>query len=138
MTFVENSLSRTSRNRGWWASTAWSRSAGIRADATRISGDPPEAAALRRPPPEGAETWGGPAFPNATLSIAPPPGFALWNLGFRPFYLLQLHPLLWGLSASILAGIGVSLVTTPPDEELVSKLFDAQPAPVKGLSPENA
>lgn len=45
---------------------------------------------------------------------------------FRPYYLCGLHPLVWGLSASLVAGIVVSLCTQPPDEKLVSKLFDAR------------
>lgn len=44
---------------------------------------------------------------------------------FRPYYLLQLDPLLWGLAASLAAGIGVSLRTRPPDPKRVSLLFDA-------------
>jgi len=35
----------------------------------------------------------------------------------------------WGLLVSLVVGIIVSLLTRPPDEELVSKLFDA-PEPV--------
>jgi Na+/proline symporter len=35
------------------------------------------------------------------------------------------HPVVFGLLASLLAGIFVSLATSPPDEKLVSKLFDA-------------
>lgn len=44
---------------------------------------------------------------------------------FRPYFLLQLDPLLWGLGASLLAGIVVSLSTRPPDQARVSMLFDA-------------
>ena len=46
---------------------------------------------------------------------------------FRPYFLLGLDPLLWGLAVSLLAGIIVSLFTTPPDAALVSRLFDADP-----------
>jgi sodium/pantothenate symporter len=46
---------------------------------------------------------------------------------FRPCFLLDLDPLLWGLSVSLLAGIAVSLATAPPDAALVSRMFDAQP-----------
>jgi SSS family solute:Na+ symporter/sodium/pantothenate symporter len=45
---------------------------------------------------------------------------------FRPYYLLDLDPLLWGLAVSLLAGINVSLATAPPDAALVSRLFDAE------------
>jgi len=48
---------------------------------------------------------------------------------FRPYFLLGLDPLLWGIAVSLVAGITVSLCTTPPDSELVSKLFDAEPHP---------
>jgi len=44
---------------------------------------------------------------------------------FHAYELLGFEPLLWGLSSSLVAGILVSLITRPPDEKLVSKLFDA-------------
>jgi sodium/pantothenate symporter len=47
---------------------------------------------------------------------------------FRPFFLMGMEPLIWALAGSITAGIGVSLATAPPREELVSRLFDAQEA----------
>jgi Na+/pantothenate symporter len=50
---------------------------------------------------------------------------------FRPYYLLGLDPIVWGLGISMVAGIGVSLLTKPPSPELISKLFDAQPVPAK-------
>jgi SSS family solute:Na+ symporter/sodium/pantothenate symporter len=46
---------------------------------------------------------------------------------FRPFYLLGIDPIVWGLSMSTLAGVAVSLVTKPPAPEVISKLFDAEP-----------
>lgn len=46
---------------------------------------------------------------------------------FRPYYLLGLDPCVWGLSSSLLAGVGVSLASKPPDPERVSLLFDWQP-----------
>jgi SSS family solute:Na+ symporter/sodium/pantothenate symporter len=46
---------------------------------------------------------------------------------FRPYFLLGIDPLLWGLAVSLVAGIMVSLFTTPPDAALVSRLFDAEP-----------
>jgi sodium/pantothenate symporter len=45
---------------------------------------------------------------------------------FRPYFLCQMDPLVWGLSASLLAGVTVSLCTAPPDATLVSRLFDAE------------
>ncbi|MGD9647947.1 MAG: sodium:solute symporter [Pirellulales bacterium] len=52
---------------------------------------------------------------------------------FRPYYLLDCDPIIWGLAVSLVAGIGVSLLTAPPRRELVGQLFDAEesasPAP---------
>ena len=45
---------------------------------------------------------------------------------FRAYYLLGLEPIVWGLLASIVTGVVVSLLTRPPDERLVSWLFDRQ------------
>jgi len=47
---------------------------------------------------------------------------------FLPYYLSGIHPIVWGMAASVLTGILVSLLTQPPPETLVSKLFDADPA----------
>jgi sodium/pantothenate symporter len=44
---------------------------------------------------------------------------------FTPYYLLQFEPIVWGLLVSLVVGIAVSFVTRPPDEAVVSKLFDA-------------
>lgn len=49
----------------------------------------------------------------------------IYKSGFVPYNLLGFEPIVWGLAVSLIVGISVSLVTTPPDEELVSKLFDA-------------
>ena len=46
---------------------------------------------------------------------------------FRPYYLFGLEPIVWGLLASLVAGIVVSLVTSPPPQETVSRLFDRIP-----------
>ena len=45
---------------------------------------------------------------------------------FRAYYLAGLEPIVWGLTASIVAGVVVSLLTRPPDERLVAWLFDRQ------------
>jgi hypothetical protein len=47
---------------------------------------------------------------------------------FHAYELLGLEPLIWGLLASLTVGIAISLVTRPPDERLVSRLFDAPAA----------
>lgn len=44
---------------------------------------------------------------------------------FRPYYLLGLDPLLWGMLASLIAGIVGSLASAPSDPKLVSRFFDA-------------
>ena len=46
---------------------------------------------------------------------------------FKPYEPCGLHPVVWGLAISHLAGIVVSLCTSPPPAPLVSKLFDAPP-----------
>jgi len=44
---------------------------------------------------------------------------------FHAYELLGFDPLIWGLASSLATGIIVSLITRPPDERLVSKLFEA-------------
>jgi SSS family solute:Na+ symporter/sodium/pantothenate symporter len=51
---------------------------------------------------------------------------------FRPYYLLGLDPVVWGVSASLVAGVGGSLLTRPPEQELVARLFDPPAAEAKG------
>ncbi len=43
---------------------------------------------------------------------------------FRPIFLLGFDPLIWGLMTSIVLGVTVTLLTDPPDEDLVSRMFD--------------
>ncbi len=43
---------------------------------------------------------------------------------FRPYFLCGLDPLIWGVLASTIAGVVVSLWSQPPDEELVARMFD--------------
>ena len=47
--------------------------------------------------------------------------------GLRPYYLFGIDPCVWGLSASLAAGVVVSLATPPPDPTRVSLMFDEQP-----------
>jgi sodium/pantothenate symporter len=47
--------------------------------------------------------------------------------GLRPYYLLGFEPCIWGLGASLLAGVVVTMLTRPPDPRRVSLLFDEQP-----------
>ncbi len=42
----------------------------------------------------------------------------------RPFYLFGFDPIVWGMLASAVAGIVVTKLTPPPDEQLVAKMFD--------------
>jgi sodium/pantothenate symporter len=46
---------------------------------------------------------------------------------FRPYYLLGIDPIVWGLLVSLCAGVTVSLLTAPPDPAIVSTMFDARP-----------
>jgi sodium/pantothenate symporter len=43
---------------------------------------------------------------------------------FRPYYLLGYDPLLWGLLTSATLGMLATMLTDPPDEDLVSRMFD--------------
>ncbi|MCX7388004.1 MAG: sodium:solute symporter [Planctomycetales bacterium] len=43
---------------------------------------------------------------------------------FRPYFLWGYDPLIWGLLTSTVSGITVTLLTEPPDEELVVRMFD--------------
>jgi SSS family solute:Na+ symporter/sodium/pantothenate symporter len=47
---------------------------------------------------------------------------------FDPYQLLGFDPIVWGLAVSSAAGVIVSLCTSPPPPELVSRMFDASPA----------
>ncbi len=53
--------------------------------------------------------------------IGPPPqGFGAW-------YLFGFEPCVWGLIASLAAGVAISLMTKPPDADRVALLFDTAP-----------
>jgi SSS family solute:Na+ symporter/sodium/pantothenate symporter len=43
---------------------------------------------------------------------------------FRPYFLLGLEPIVWGILVSGIVGVVTSLLTPPPREELVRKMFD--------------
>ncbi len=43
---------------------------------------------------------------------------------FRPYYLLGMDPIVYGLAASLVFGVAVSLWTPPPRDEVVSPLFE--------------
>lgn len=47
--------------------------------------------------------------------------------GLRPYYLLGVDPCVWGLTASLTAGLVGSVLTRPPDAVRVALLFDLQP-----------
>ncbi len=47
---------------------------------------------------------------------------------FEPYQLLGLDPIVWGLAVSSALSVSVSLITSPPPDELVAKLFDAPPS----------
>jgi len=47
------------------------------------------------------------------------------KISFAPYMLLGFEPIVWGLGVSLVVGFGVSLVTRPPEEAVVSELFDA-------------
>lgn len=51
---------------------------------------------------------------------------ANWIHGsFQPYYLLGFDPIMWGVPASLVTGITVSLLTRAPDAEHLARCFDA-------------
>lgn len=46
---------------------------------------------------------------------------------FRPYYILGLDPIVWGMLASTVGGIAVSVFSPPPAPELVERFFDVRP-----------
>ena len=61
-------------------------------------------------------------------------GSVIDGTAFHAYMLWGMEPIVWGLAVSAVAGVGVSMVTSPPPAELVSRLFDAQPARISGVS----
>jgi SSS family solute:Na+ symporter/sodium/pantothenate symporter len=57
------------------------------------------------------------------------------DASFRPYYLFGLDPLLWSVTASLFAGIGVSLRTQPPEAGHVARLFDADKGDIPAATP---
>jgi SSS family solute:Na+ symporter/sodium/pantothenate symporter len=47
---------------------------------------------------------------------------------FRPYYILGVDPIIWGLLASIIGGVAGSFASRPPDPELVKRFFDIRSA----------
>jgi sodium/pantothenate symporter len=47
--------------------------------------------------------------------------------GFRPYYLLGIDPIIWGLASSLGCGVAVSLLSSPPPPDVISRLFDEKP-----------
>jgi sodium/pantothenate symporter len=45
---------------------------------------------------------------------------------FHAYYLAGMEPAVWGLAASCLLGILVSLMTRPPSADVISRMFDAE------------
>ncbi len=53
---------------------------------------------------------------------------------FRPYFLLQLDPIIWGLSSSLVVGIVVSHLTSGVSPSVVSHFFDAAPSAIDSSS----
>ncbi len=81
-----------------------------------------------------AQNW---ATANSSLDLAkqilailgPDPKIGPSGL-FRPYYILGVDPIIWGLLASIVGGIGVSLISRPPSPELVKRFFEIRTSPI--------
>jgi SSS family solute:Na+ symporter/sodium/pantothenate symporter len=55
--------------------------------------------------------------------LGPDPMIGLAS-AFRPYFLFGLDPILYGIAASAIAGVGVSLLTKPLSEEHLQRVFD--------------
>jgi SSS family solute:Na+ symporter/sodium/pantothenate symporter len=53
------------------------------------------------------------------------------STAFRPYFLLGIEPIVWGIVVSGVFGILVTMMSPPPSPDLVSKMFDADQEPVK-------
>jgi len=59
----------------------------------------------------------------------PDPGISQ-KTTFRPYFLLGIEPLVWGIAVSAVVGVVVSKLTPAPDPELISRMFDVDQEPV--------
>jgi sodium/pantothenate symporter len=50
---------------------------------------------------------------------------------FRPYFLLGVEPIVWGIVVSAVFGVVVTKLTPAPNPQLVSRMFDADQEPVK-------
>jgi sodium/pantothenate symporter len=53
---------------------------------------------------------------------------------FRPYFLLGVEPFVWGLVASAMTGVVVSLLTRPPQQMVLHQMFDILPSPTSASS----
>ncbi len=58
---------------------------------------------------------------------SPDPGIGQ-DTSLRPYFLFGYDPIVWGLLASLLVGIVVSLLTQPPEEQYLERVFDGNRA----------
>lgn len=66
-------------------------------------------------------------------------GWILYGyFAFRPYQLLGVEPVVWGILVSAIIGVVVTLQTPPPDEDLVRRMFDVETPTPKGTSVEPA
>ncbi len=66
------------------------------------------------------------SFARSVIDIlGPDPKIGIAGL-FRPYYVLGIDPVVWSILASAFAGVGISLITTPPSEDRVSRYFDVR------------
>ncbi len=92
-----------------------------------------------------AHNWAIAANKAAIANGVTPTGWAAWfehtlgpdmmigvDTAFRPYFLGGIDPMLWGMLASAIAGIAVSLVTRPPSEEHLQRIYDG-PAKLRAV-----
>lgn len=70
-------------------------------------------------------------FSSIASLLGPPVGIGIGG-DFDPMFLCGLDPIIWSLAASTVAGIVVSLATSPPEPSRVARFFE----PASRLLPE--
>jgi len=65
------------------------------------------------------------AFSQQVISILGPDSKLGLASAFRPYFFCGFDPIIWGLLASAIAGVGVTLLTRPPSQTLIDRMFNA-------------
>lgn len=59
------------------------------------------------------------------------------DTSLRPYFLFGCDPIVWGLLASLVIGITVTLLTSPPEEDFLARVFDGPQRAAEPAAPTN-